>query len=98
MKLRRDMCVKNQRNVMFDKTALVTACAAEFEQAVFERRERTRQLQKLDRDAPRDGGEMRKNKSVPIENQRRAENGEQHEAEMENENNVGKQSINHFSL
>ncbi len=81
---------------MFDKTALVTVSAAEFEQAVFERRQRTRQLQKLNRDAPRDGGKMRKNKGAPPKNQRRAEDCEKHEAEMENENNVGEQSINHF--
>ncbi len=92
------MRVKNQRNVMFYKTALVTACAAEFEQTVFERRQRTRQLEKFNRDAPRYGGEMRKNKGAPVKDQERAEDGEKHEAEMENENNVGKQSVNHFSF
>ncbi len=83
---------------MFYKTALVTGCAAEFEQAIFERCERTRQPKKLDRDAPRDSGEMRKNKGAPPKNQCRTENGEKHKAEMENENNVGKQSVNHFSF
>ena len=88
LKLRSKMGVKDRRDVILDKAALIALLAAERFKPFFQICQRTRKKEKLDQNSPNYGRQMQPYNTATAQRQQSAEYYKKDEAKMKDENKV----------
>lgn len=96
MELRSDRGIEYDRQVILDEpTGGVTALTCQPAKIIFPDGERTGPDKKLNEKTPDEGGKVEFPKPAPAQNQKTAENGEDHKGEMQKKHQIGQQLIKH---
>jgi len=87
--------INDRDQIVLDEAAGVTRLARGQAQFLFQRRQRTDAVAKLDGRRPQDGRQVQAGRPFLAQQQKAAEDDEQDEAEMQQDNAVGKDSLDH---
>lgn len=87
--------INDRRNIIFDKSAVVSGFAAKKAKIIFPICQRTKPDEILNQKTPDERGQMKLPNPTPIQNEQSAEHRKKYKAEMKNQNKIGYKTKNH---